>query len=96
MVYIYIAAAVTAEVPAVKVALELIADLETQVKIQQLKELKVFNALRLSIEVFAEVLPEVLTDIAADVTNKALAEILAAEVLIKLTSGTELIQAKLV
>ena len=54
-----------------------------QVKIQQLKELKVFNTLRLSIEVLIEVLTaEVL---AAEV----LAEVLT-EILTELTSGIEL------
>ena len=39
-----------------------------RLKIRQLKELEVFNALRLSIEVLANILPEVLTDVAAAVT----------------------------
>jgi NADH:ubiquinone oxidoreductase subunit K len=47
----------------------------------------VFNSLRLSIVVATEVLTDVLTD----VTVEVLIEILAAEVLIKLASGTELI-----
>ena len=43
------------------------------------------NILRLSIKVLVEVFPEVLTDVAVEV----LTEILAAEVLVKFTSGTE-------
>ena len=52
-------------------------ELEARVEIWQLKELEVFNALRLSIEVFVEVLPEVLTDVAVEV----LVEIFVAEIL---------------
>ena len=52
-------------------------------KIRRLKEFKIFNALRLSIEVLIEVLPEVLADVAADVASRT-------KLLIKLTSGTEL------
>ena len=55
---------------------ELVAELEAQVEIRQLKELKVFDTLRLFVEVFAE--------------------ILAAEVLVKLAGGTELVQTELV
>jgi hypothetical protein len=44
-------------------------ELMARVKIQQLKEPEVFNALRLSVEV----LPEVLTDVTADVTAEAIA-----------------------
>ena len=51
-------------------------ELMARVKVRQLKELEVFDSLRLSIVV-----------VAAEV----LAKILTAEVLIKLTSGTELI-----
>ena len=40
-----------------------------RLKIRQLKELEVFNALRLSIEVLADILLEVLIDIAADITT---------------------------
>ena len=40
--------------------------LDIQVKIQQFEEFKIFNTLRLSIEVLAEVLPEILTDIATE------------------------------
>ena len=53
-----VAAAVAAEVPAVEVASELVAELEARVEIQQLKELEVFNTLRLSMEVLTEVLVE--------------------------------------
>ena len=62
--YICVAAAVTAKVLAVEVALELIVELITElkarVKIQQLKEPKVFNSLRLSVVVAARVLVEAL------------------------------------
>ena len=49
-----------------------------QLEIRRLEELKVFNALRLSVEVLVEVLPEVLADVAADV-------------LVELAGGTELV-----
>ena len=58
-----------------------------RVEIRQLKELEVFDALRLSVEVLAEVLAaEVL---AAEVLAEVLAEILA-EILAELASRTEL------
>jgi len=56
---------VAAEVLTIEVALELVAELNTRVKVRQPEELEVFNALRLSMEVLAEVLLEVLADIAA-------------------------------
>ena len=43
----------------VELITELIAELKAQVEIRQLKELKVFNSLRLSIVVAAEILAEV-------------------------------------
>ena len=48
-------------------------ELDARVEIQQLEELEVFDALRLSVEVLAEVLPEVLADVAADVAAEAVA-----------------------
>ena len=47
--------------------MELIAELEERAEIRQLEELKVFNALRLSVKVLVEVLLEVLADVAADI-----------------------------
>ena len=58
---------VAAEVLTIEVALELVAELNTRVKVRQPEELEVFDTLRLSVEVLTEVLPEVLTDVAADV-----------------------------
>ena len=52
-------------------------------EIRQLEELKVFDSLKLSVVVTAEIL--------AELTTEVLAEILTAEVLVKLTSGTEFI-----
>jgi len=53
-------AEITAEVMvAVEVASELIAELKARVEIRQLKALKVFDSLRLSIVVAAEILAEV-------------------------------------
>ena len=49
-------------------------ELEVQVEIRQLEELKVFNALRLSIEVLMEVLLEILADIAVDIAAEVLKE----------------------
>ena len=66
-----------------------------QVKIRQLKELEVFNILRLSIEVLTEVLAaEVLAvEVLAEVLTEILAEILVeltAEITAEITGGTEL------
>ena len=58
-------------------------ELDVRVEIQQLEELEVFNALRLSVEVLAEVLPKVLADVAADIAGRT--ELVR----------TELVQAKL-
>ena len=63
-------------------------ELVARVEIRQLKELKVFDALRLSVEVLAEVLTtEVLTaEVLAEVLAEILAEILA-ELLAELAAG---------
>ena len=50
-------------------------ELESQVEIRQLKELEVFNALRLSVEVFTEVLLEVLADVAGRTELEARVEV---------------------
>ena len=50
---------------AVEVLAELIAELKARVEIRQLKELKVYNSLRLSIVVAAEILAETLTEVTA-------------------------------
>ena len=62
-----------------------------RVEIQQLKELKVFNALKLSIKVLIKILADIIADITADIIIEVLTEILTAEALIKFTSRTELI-----
>ena len=46
---------------------EFLAELKVWVKIRRLKELKVFNSLRLSVVVTAEVLTDVLIDVTADI-----------------------------
>ena len=61
-------------------------ELDARVEIQQLEELEVFGALRLSVEVLAEVLPEVLADVAADVAAEAVAEAVA-EVVAEAVAG---------
>ena len=48
---------------------KLIAELKERAKIQQPKELKVFNSLRLSVVVATEVLADILMDVAADVAT---------------------------
>ena len=48
-----------------------------RLKIRRLKELKVFNNLRLSIVVAAEVLTDILADVTADVTADITAEAIA-------------------
>jgi hypothetical protein len=66
-----------------------------RVEIRQLEELKVFNALRLSVEVLAEVLAaevlaaEVLAEVLAEILAEILAE-LAAEIAVEIAGGTEL------
>ena len=59
-----------------RLSIEVLAELKAWVKIRRLKELKVFNSLRLSIvvavEVLADVLTDVTTDVAADITAKAI------------------------
>ena len=62
--------------------------MKLQLKIRRPEELKVFNALRLSIEVFVKVLPEVLADVAADVASRT-------ELLIELAGETELARTEL-
>ena len=44
-----------------------------QVKIRQLKELEIFNSLRLSVVATAEVLADIAADVAIDVTVEAIA-----------------------
>ena len=65
--------------------------LVAQVEIQQLEELEVFDALRLSVEVLAEVLAaEVLAaEVLAEVLTEILAE-LTAEIAAEIASRTEL------
>ena len=66
-----------------------------QVEIQQLEELEVFDALRLSVEVLTEVLTvevlavEVLTKVFVEILTEILAE-LTAEIAAEITSRTEL------
>ena len=70
-----------------------------QIEIRQLKELEVFDALRLSVEVLAEVLAaevfaaevlaEVLVEILAEILTEILTE-LAAEIAAEIAGGTEL------
>ena len=56
-------------------------ELKVWVKIRRLKELKVFNSLRLSVVVTTEVLTDILaditTDVATDVTTDVAAEAIA-------------------
>ena len=80
MVYIYVAAAVTADVAA-----DITADvagrteLKVQVKIRQPEEFGVFNALRLSVEVLTEILAaEVLVKLAGE-TELARTELVRTE-----------------
>ena len=58
-------------------SIEVLAELKAWVEIWWLKELKVFNSLRLSIvvtvEVFADVLADITVDVAADIAAKAVA-----------------------
>jgi superfamily II DNA/RNA helicase len=48
-----------------------------RLKIRRLKELKVFNSLRLSVVVAAEVLTDVAADVAADIAADVTAEAVA-------------------
>ena len=48
-------------------------ELVAWVKVQQLEELKVFDSLRLSVEVLADVAADVAADVTADIAAEAIA-----------------------
>ena len=56
---------------------EFVTELKVRAEIRQLKELEVFNSLRLSVVVAAEVLVDIFTDIAAEIAADVAVEVIA-------------------